>query len=487
MIIPIIPKPNEIRVDGSTIEVNSFSISDEYINTISLPVASDGFPVEIQQDNKGEGYTLSINSKRISISGGLSGIQYALQSLYQLYRHSNLLPILIIKDAPRFQYRGFMLDEGRHFQGKEAVKRYLDLMFMFKLNTFHWHLTEDQGWRIEIKSYPKLTEIGSIRNWTQSGGVKSFITKGKKNEIHQGYYTQEDIIEIVEYAATRHITIIPEIDMPGHTLAALASYPELGCTGENYAVANTFGIFKDIMCVGKESTFAFIETVLTEIVNLFPGEVIHIGGDEAPKDLWKTCESCQKRLHDEGLSDEDDLQGYFSNRVAKFLKSKDKQMMGWNEILTDNLEKGILVQHWMRGKEALLSHLRSGGKVVESSFFHYYLDYDYRMTPLRKTYQFSPIPEELEEEFHDNILGIEAPLWTEWVDNQERADWQVFPRLLAVAESAWSMENNYQDFKVRLKPILRILEEKEVNYANKFDPKWFNRFLGIFTFFMDKN
>ena len=440
-----------------------------------------------------EGYVLEVSSERIIIrSKSKNGIFYGIQSLRQLFpveieRKQEVSGIdwdvacLIVKDYPRFAWRGFMFDEARHFHGVIAVKRLLDLLAVYKINKFHWHLTDDQGWRIEIRKYPKLVKIGSKRKGTQIGRIKSFITRQRSNESHEGYYTREELIEVVNYAKNLFIDIIPEVDMPGHTMAMIASYPEYSCTGGPFEVSTTWGIKKDVLCPGKEKTFEFIENILSEIIEIFPYRVLHIGGDEVPKSRWKKCLDCQTRKKSMNLSDEKQLQDYFINRVAKFLVEKGRTPMGWNEVLHEGLILDMIGQHWLKGDEQVEEHLRSGRKFVISRFFYYYLDYDYSMTPLSKTYNLEPIPSTLETDYYENIIGIEAPLWTEWIPNQNRIDWQTFPRLIAVSETAWSQikHKNYQSFKKRLDLHLDRLELLGVEFADRkeFDPRFIRRML----------
>jgi hexosaminidase len=450
-----------------------------------------------------EGYHLEVSSEAITIvSRSPKGIFYGIQSLRQLFpieletTDRNLdndwkIECVFISDFPRFPWRGFMLDEARHFLGIKVVKRILDLLALYKMNKFHWHLTDDQGWRIDIENYPKLTRIGSKRSKTQTGGFKSFLTKQRSNKSHEGFYTKDELLDIVTYAKRRFIDVVPEIDMPGHTTAAIASYPEFSCTGGPFEVATTWGIKKDVLCPGKERTFEFIRNILLEIMEIFPYGVLHIGGDEVPKSRWKECLDCQKRINEMNLYNEDELQDYFINRVAKFLVKNGRIPMGWNEVLHDDLIKDMVGQHWLKDDDLVVQHLRSGRKFVISRFFHYYLDYDYSMTPLSKTYNFEPIPAALEPKFHENILGIEAPLWTEWIPNQRRIDWQTFPRLIAVAETAWSQINtkNYQSFKKRLDLHLKRLEILGVEFADRkeFDPRFIRRMLLPLKFLKDPN
>jgi hexosaminidase len=310
------------------------------------------------------------------------GILYSIQSLRQLLpveteKHrlvqtDRRIAYLAITDQPRFSWRGFMLDEGRHFQGKETVLLTLDLMALQKLNIMHWHLTDDQGWRIEIKAYPRLTEIGSYRP-----GTSQSMLGPKHNAIpHHGFYIQNEVREIVAYAAERHITIVPEIEIPGHSTAALASYPELSCTGGPFEVATHFGIFPDIYCAGKAATFTFLQNVLTEVLDLFPSPYIHIGGDEAPKKHWKDCPDCQNRIREVGLKDGHTLQIWFTNRIATYLDSQGRRAVGWNEILQDGLSINILVQYWIRNRRKLIEAIQIGKRAaIMSSYIDTYLDH----------------------------------------------------------------------------------------------------------------
>ena len=319
-----------------------------------------------------------------------------------------------------------MFDEGRHFHGKDTVKHFLDLMAFLKLNIFHWHLTEDQGWRIEIKKYPKLTEIGSKRGKIQPSLI--FSSKRGFKPVPQGlFYTQTDIQEIIEYATQRFITIIPEIEMPGHSQAALASYPELGCTGGPYQVSTHFGIHKDIYCVGKDNTIAFLQDVLLEIMALFPSNIIHIGGDEAPKDRWNQCPNCQRRIKAEQLRDGKALQTAFTNQIALFLESRNHRLMGWNEILDENLTLNAIGKFWTGNVDPIIAHLQKGRNFVVSNNKFMYLDHSYANTSLQQAYEYEPLPQTLNPSLSSFVLGIEAPLWTEWVPTRKRAEFQAFP------------------------------------------------------------
>ncbi|MHA1688743.1 MAG: beta-N-acetylhexosaminidase [Promethearchaeota archaeon] len=445
-----------------------------------------------------DGYVLDISDPSINVvANEEEGLFYGIQTFRQLLPLEietrkileNLkihLPCLEIEDYPRFKWRGFMLDEGRHFQGKEIVKKLLDIMALLKLNVFHWHLTDDQGWRIEIKRYPELTRMGSKRKGTQVGG---FLSKKIKNVPHEGFYTQEDIKEIIAYAQEHFIKIIPEIDMPGHCMAALTTFPELSCSGGPFEVPQTFGIKKDVLCIGKEKVFQFVQNVLEEIIELFPSKIIHVGGDEVPTSRWKNCPDCQKRMIENNLKKEKQLQIYFSNRIMDFLNSKGCKTMGWNQILSKELKNDVIIQYWMGNKKTILENLRKGKKFVMSKFGYVYLDYNYKFTPLRKTYKYEPIPKKLEKSYHENVLGIEAPLWTEWIPNEGRLFWQAFPRLTAVAETAWSLKKNknLESFKMRLEKFNQRLKFLGGGHArmNEIDPPFFKTMFGVFTIFKE--
>jgi hexosaminidase len=357
-------------------------------------------------------------------------------------------------------------------------------MALQKLNIFHWHLTEDQGWRIEIKRYPRLTEIGARRAGTAQG-LKDMLQGTHNGVLHSGFHTQAEIREIVAYATERHITIIPEIEIPGHCRAAIAAYPELSCAAAGVKVATGPGIYKEIYCPGKEATFKFLQNVLDEIMALFPANTIHIGGDEAPKARWKECPDCQRRIQSEGLKNEYDLQTYFTNRIAKYLQSHGRQLMGWNEILGGNLSEDAIVQYWMRNKKGLLAALRNGQQVVNSAYLDTYLDHSYSLTPLSRAYNFEPVFKELSTDTAHNILGLESPMWTEWVPTRDRLDYQTYPRLTAFAEVGWTPapQRDYADFRERLTNFNRRLDIFGILFAPKADwePPWYRRLFGIFT------
>jgi hexosaminidase len=424
-----------------------------------------------------EGYKLVVSKKTISIIGRGAGLFYGLQSLMQLLPVDGKVPFKIpcaeIIDQPRFRYRGMHLDVGRHFQPVEFIKKYLDLMAQYKMNTFHWHLTEDQGWRIEIKKYPKLTAIGSKRKETVKGRqLQPYVGDGIP---YQGFYTQEEIKEVVAYAKSLYITVIPEIEMPGHSLAAIASYPELACTSGPFEVGTTWGVFKDIYCP-KEETFKFLEDVLSEVVELFPAPYVHLGGDEAPKDRWKESPIAQEVIKREGLKDEHELQSYFIRRIEKFLNSKGKRLIGWDEILEGGLAPNATVMSW-RGEKGGIEAAKQKHDVIMTPTDYCYFDYgqgDPKNEPiniggyltLKKVYSYNPTPPDLTKDEQQYILGAQGNVWTEYLKTPESVEYMVFPRMLALSEVVWTplAEKNYDDFLLRLSNHFARLDRQNVNY-----------------------
>lgn len=428
-------------------------------------------------DNKvmDESYTLSINNNAVTLKGGKAGLFYGLQTLLQLMPLENTsgikLPQVEISDKPRFGYRGALLDVGRYFFTVDEVKRFIDLMAHYKLNIFHWHLTEDAGWRIEIDKYPLLTEIGAWRRGTQrEHPIESF-----DRLPHGGYYTKEQIKDVVAYAKKRNINIIPEFDMPGHTLAVLAAYPELSCTGGPFKVLENWGIQQDVLCAGNEETYSFIEDVLDEILEMFPSEIIHIGGDEAPKDRWKACPKCQQKMKDEGLKNEDELQSYFVKRVGAYLQSKNRKMLGWDEIMEGGLAPNAMVMSW-RGEEAGIEAARMRHEVVMAPTSYMYIDY-YQGAPesepvniggnvtLERVYSFEPVSPKIPIENQKYIVGLQGNLWMEFIHSQPKLDYMAFPRLLAVAEVGWSnKEKDFENFQKRVGYNLQWLDKRGINF-----------------------
>ena len=419
-----------------------------------------------------EGYKLSVQKDLIVLEAKTpQGIFYGMQTLRQLLPFqierpylSNIswtVPCVEIEDEPRFAYRGLMLDVCRHFMPKEFVFKFIDMLAYHKMNTFHWHLTDDQGWRIEIKKYPKLTQIGAFRNRTLEGRYTSSDKRKWDNTRYGGFYTQDEIKEVIAYAQKRFITVIPEIEMPGHAIAALASYPELSCTGGPFEVEGLWGVFNDIYCP-KEETFTFLEDVLSEVINLFPSEYIHIGGDEAPKLRWKNCAHCQDLMKKEGLKDEHELQSYFIKRMEKLVESKSRRIIGWDEILEGGLAPNATVMSW-RGEAGGIDAAKQNHDVIMAPNTYVYLDY-YQAAPqtqplaiggflpLWKVYSYNPMPSSLTPAEAKHILGVQGNIWTEYISDTNQAEYMALPRGAAVAEIGWSPEakRNYTDFKQRM-------------------------------------
>jgi len=372
------------------------------------------------------------------------------------------------------------LDVSRHFFKVDAIKKWIDLLALYKINTFHWHLTDDQGWRIEIKKYPLLQSISAYRDETIIGHKRDSPHRfdGKR---YGGYYTQEEVKAVVAYATQRHITIVPEIEMPGHALAALSAYPELGCTGGPYKAATYWGIFDDVYCAGNERTFTFLQNVLDEVLPLFPSRYIHIGGDECPKTKWKTCPKCQQRIKDEHLKDEHELQSYFIGRMEKYLNSKGRQIIGWDEILEGGLASGATVMSWT-GEEGGIAAAKMHHNAIMTPEKYVYLDYYQSLypseplagggyTPLSKVYNYEPITKELSGDEAQYIKGVQANAWSEYLASTTQAEHQIFPRILALAEIGWTTKGNksYPNFLKRLRYEQPLLKQLHINAANTFD------------------
>jgi hexosaminidase len=434
-----------------------------------------------------EGYILAVTSKRITIRAKTAvGFFYAVQTLRQMLpvevekkqiTESLILsvPACLVEDEPRFGYRGMHLDVGRHLFPVETIKSYIDMLAMHKMNTFHWHLTEDQGWRIEIKKYPKLTEIGAYRNETVVGhaGRPPLKYDGKR---YGGFYTQEEVKDIVAYAKSKFITIIPEIEMPGHAMGALAAYPLLSCTGGPFEVNTKWGVMDDVFCAGKDDVFTFLQDVLTEVIDLFPGPYIHIGGDECPKKRWEKCSLCQKRMKDEGLKDEHELQSYFIQRIEKFVISKGRKIIGWDEILEGGLAPEATVMSW-RGTKGGIAAAKQKHDVIMTPNTYAYLDY-YQCEPegeplaiggylpLEKVYSYDPLPEELTPEEQKHILGFQGNVWTEYISTPEHMQYMAFPRAFAIAETGWTPDRlkDFEDFKARLEVMKKRYDAIGINY-----------------------
>ncbi len=409
-----------------------------------------------------EGYTLNISPEKVEISAPSSkGIVYGMQSLVQLIspqagKKEIKLPEVEITDYPRFGWRGIMLDVSRTFMGKNLVKRYIDLMSLYKLNTLHFHFSDDQGWRIEIKKYPKLTTVGS----------KFDI---EFNEMG-GYYTQEDIRDLVAYAAQRNITIVPEFELPGHACAVLTSYPDLSCTGIPPGIHSFFkgpSVHKEILCGGKPEVYEFVNNVLDELIELFPSQYIHIGGDEAPKEQWKKCEHCQKKMRENNLTNEEQLQSYFVTQVGNHLRSKGRVLVGWDEILEGGKLTGDeVVMYWRSWAKTEAEHAAAKGfKIISCPTSHCYFDYGYEAIDTKKVYLYDPVPEGTPQDVAANYLGVQANFWSHIAKSESRIDKQLFPRLFALSEVGWgNPENkNWERFKGLARIHNELLRSLHVN------------------------
>jgi hexosaminidase len=424
-----------------------------------------------------ETYWLKINERSIDLQATTeAGLFRGTRTLIQLAdqeQNGTPVPCATIVDYPRFAWRGMHLDVSRHFFPVDFVKKYIDLLARYKMNRFHWHLTDDQGWRIEIKKYPKLTEVGAWRSGSQYG---PYSDRTYDSTRYGGFYTQEQIREVVAYATARHITVVPEIEMPGHSLAALAAYPALSCTGGPFAVAKGWGVFDDVYCT-KDSVFGFMQDVLTEVMDLFPSEYIHIGGDECPKVRWQTCPKCQKRMKDEGLKDEHELQSYFIQRIEKFVNGKGRKIIGWDEILEGGLAPNAAVMSW-RGTEGGIAAAKDKHFVVMTPGTHCYFDH-YQGAPaveplaiggyttLQKAYAYEPIPDELTAMEARYILGAQGNVWTEYMTTSDHVEYMAMPRMAALAEVLWSPKSarNEREFIRRLEQEMPALDRLHVHYS----------------------
>lgn len=433
-----------------------------------------------------EGYIFAVNKEQVTVTGSTeAGVFYGIQTLRKSIPLQSLgkmvyLPAVNIKDAPRFGYRGMMLDVGRHFFSVSFVKEYIDLLALHNINNFHWHLTEDQGWRIEIKKYPKLTSIASQRKETVIGH-----NSGKYDGVpYGGFYTQEQIKEVVSYAAERYINVIPEIDAPGHMQAALTAYPRLGCTGGPYEVATSWGVFKEILCIGNDSTLQFMYDVLDEVLVLFPSKYIHIGGDESPRIRWMECSKCQARIKQLGIkadhrhSAEDCLQSYFTVEVEKYLNSRGRRLIGWDEILEGEIAPNAIVMSW-RGTAGGVKAAQMNHDVIMSpnsyAYFDYYQAADTKneplsiggLLPMERVYSMEPVDPSLTEAQKKHIIGAQANLWTEYIPNERQVEYQVLPRMSALCEVQWCQpeKKNFQDFCSRLPRLMAHYDSDSLNYA----------------------
>jgi hexosaminidase len=488
----VIPRPAKLEVKSGVFTLSprtTFAVDSKYAESLAVGEElaarlkqATGYAVGPAKSGKGgrgtivlrtndklsrlgeEGYTLSVSKNSATIEAFKpAGLFYGVQTLYQLLPPqiekpetttgiSWTIPCLKIEDQPRFRWRGVHLDVGRHYYPKEFILKYLDIMAAYKMNTFHWHLTEDQGWRIEIKKYPRLTEVGAWRRETMYDG-----------KPHGGFYTQEEIREVVAHAKSRFITVVPEIEMPGHCQSALAAYPELSCSGGPFKVGTEWGVIHDVYCAGKEETFEFLQNVLTEVFDLFPGEFVHIGGDEVPKTRWQNCIYCQARIKVEELADEKELQSYFIRRIEKFLNANGKRLIGWDEILEGGLAPNATVMSW-RGIVGGIEAAKSGHDVVMTPTSHCYFDYYQAQggeprtiggyLPIDKVYSYEPVPSELTPEEARHILGAQANVWTEYQPNSGQVEYMLLPRMLALSEVVWTKKElrSFGDFTRRIVP-----------------------------------
>jgi hexosaminidase len=433
-----------------------------------------------------EGYILEVTPARVSIRAPReAGVFYGAQSLRQLFPPAIFAsapqkgvqwtaPAVRIEDQPRFRWRGAMLDVSRHFSPKDFVLRFIDLMAVHKLNTFHWHLTDDQGWRIEIRKYPRLTEVGGWRKETRLGHERN-SPHGFDKKPHGGFYTQKEIREVVEYARQRYINVVPEIEMPGHAQAAIAAYPELGVSGQPLDVWTRWGVNPNIFNP-SEKTILFLQDVLTEVLELFPSPFIHVGGDEAVKDQWKASPPVQARIRELGLKDEHEMQSYFIRRMDSFLAAKGRRLIGWDEILEGGLAPGATVMSW-RGIEGGITAAKAGHDVVMSPTTHVYLDYAQSQSPgelpniggnlpLETVYSFDPVPPVFTPEEARRVLGAQGNIWTEYIPSPGHVEYMAYPRLVAVAEVTWTpvARKNYADFLARMAVHEQRLQHLNVNF-----------------------
>lgn len=436
-----------------------------------------------------EAYRLTVTENEITVeSQSPAGEFYANKTLEQLrLLYGTVLPCVKIEDAPYFSFRGFMLDSSRHFISVPELKKIIDIASRFKFNRFHWHLSDDQGFRIQLDSFPELTSVGSVRPGD------SYRNLPKTDAPYGGFYTKDEIRDIVAYCKERFIEVIPEIDMPGHVSAILHTYPQYHCGQKPVEIKTKEGIFEDIFCAGNDETYKFIYALLDEITELFPYEYFHIGGDEAPKKHWKECPDCQRKMKELGITDENDLQIYFGNTVAAYLKSKGKKVIMWNDILKGKgLDKDVTVQKWMDIKNLSAPETNAGRQTIASDFRPYYCDYPYEMYPLNDVYKFDPLGTKgLTESGRKNIIGVESPVWFEFINTDKRLEYLVFPRWFAAADTAWGYgrKGSYGEFKDTCADLCAALKKEGVNSAPQkdWDPAPVRRLYGTAKFFIPKH
>lgn len=500
--VNIVPKPLNVEtgdgsftVDAATVVTVGRDASLRFVGelfaamiepvtgrAVKVKTAADGAKIDLAVDPElgEEEYVLRVTPAGADVRGGSpKGVLYGLQSLRQLViEGEGTVPAVTVKDKPYFGYRGAMLDVCRHFMPVEDVKAFIDILAMHKLNRFHFHLTDDQGWRIEIHRYPELTRIGSNRAETVLGKN----TPAYDGTPYGGYYTQKQAREIVEYAAERFITVIPEIEMPGHASAALAAYPWLGCAGEGYKVQTCWGIFPEVFCAGKDSTFEFLQNVLAEVIEIFPSEYIHVGGDECPKESWKNCPACQQRIRDQHLKDEHELQNYFTLRMEKWLNGHGRHLIGWDEIIEGGISKSATIMSW-RGAKGGIAAARAGNKAIMTPNTFCYLDYYQTRKPqnepwgiggyvsVEKAYSLDPY-DQLTKEQQGYILGVQGNVWTEYIASLSHVQHMTLPRIAALAEVGWAYDRrDINDFRRRMENLRKIYERCGYRYAPYFFEK----------------
>lgn len=501
--LPIVPMPSSVKVMHGQFELNeatifvlegsglegSASFFNDYLRTFY------GFSLKTAKADAGANsivlnfermdfpipgaYKLEVTNDRIYISGdNEAGVFYGIQTLIQLLpivkKKSLLVQQVNIADGPRFSYRGMHLDVARHFFSVGQVKKFIDLLAYHKFNKFHWHLTDDQGWRIEIKKYPLLTEIGSCRAQTQVGRMGNDLYDSTK---YCGFYTQDEAREIVQYAAARYITVIPEIDIPGHSLAAMAAYPFLGCTKGPYKVRETWGVASEVLCAGNDSTYYFMQDVLDEIMTIFPSKYIHIGGDECPKEKWKECPICQQRIKIEHLKNEEQLQSWFTHRIGNYVNAKGRKIIGWDEILEGGLAPNAVVMSW-RGESGGVAAAKLGHDVIMTPEKPLYLNFSQSRNEdsvtqggynsLEDVYRYVPVPESLSDSQAIHILGAQGNCWTEYISNSAKLEYMLFPRMAALSESVWSplSKKDWASFEERLPKLLERYRFQSINYSD---------------------
>lgn len=497
----IIPFPNQIEIGKEEIMIKgniTVQAGKDIEREISYleQILADEFFLKLEYSDKAqlrflhkdglqpEAYEIDITPESINVCyTENAGCFYAIQTIRQMLTlRSNgyyAIPVCRIKDNPMYLWRSFMLDEARHFKGKRFVKLMLDQMAYLKMNRFHWHLTDDQGWRVEIKKYPLLTEIGAWRDSTQIAAVSEGEVAQYYSEPHGGFYTQEDIKEIVEYAAQRHITIIPEIEMPGHATAAVSAYPWLSASNVKQNVSCSFGIFKSTYNVASDKVYTFLTDVLTEVINLFPARIIHIGGDEVKYDEWLSDKDVKALMKKEGLNSPAALQVFFVNKISNFINKQNARMMGWNDIMGKNVHEWVEVEnsqtelasntivHFWKGEPALLKEaIEKGYDVVNSNHWDTYLDYTYTRLPLEKAYNFSPIPEGIQGDKQKYVLGSGCQMWSEYIPKITDAYRQIFPRIAAYAEVGWTCkeQKDYKRFIMSLREVEKYWDKLGITY-----------------------